>query len=248
MIIEKDEDLSGLRRIGRIVAMTREEVVQHVRGGITTGELDDIAAQCLARYGARSAPMLEYRFPGTACISVNEEVAHGIPGKKIINDGDLVNVDISAELDGYFADTGVTIIVGQGTSVQQQLCQCAQSALAVAMIEAKAGNKLNRIGKAIHTEAVTYGFTVIKNLCGHGIGRKLHDKPNKITNYYTRNDQYELVEGLVLAIEPFISTKAQFVTKGSDGWTLKVPIGNYVAQFEHTVIVTKGKPVILTHI
>jgi methionyl aminopeptidase len=248
MIIKNNDDLARLGRIGRIVALAREEVIKHIEAGIATAELDDIAARCLARYGARSAPILAYGFPGTACISVNEEVAHGIPGQKIIQAGDLVNVDISAELDGYFADTGATVITGQGTDVQRQLCQCAQSALVAAMAEAKAGNELNHIGQVVHAQAMRDGFVVIKNLCGHGIGRKLHEKPNKIPNYCSRANRYVLREGLVLAIEPFISTQAQFVTKSPDGWTLKVPAGNYVAQFEHTLVVTKDQPIIITQL
>lgn len=248
MIIETDEELAGLRRIGRIVALTRQEVIGHLRAGISTAELDDVAAQCLARHHARSAPVLAYNFPGTICISVNEEAAHGIPGSRIIKSGDLVNVDISAEMDGYFADTGATVIVDSGTPLQRSLCLCAQCALAAAVAEARAGCVLNRVGQAIHKEAVKHGFTVIKNLCGHGIGRSLHEKPSRILNYHSRRDGCLLTEGMVLAIEPFISTKAQFVAKAADGWTLKVPAGNYVAQYEHTVVVGKDKPVVLTEL
>jgi methionyl aminopeptidase len=248
MIIETEDDLTGLRRVGRIVALVREEVIRHVQAGMVTAELDDIAAQCLALHGARSAPILTYNFPGTICISINEEAAHGIPGNRKIRTGDLVNVDISAELDGYFADTGATIIIGQGTAVQQQLCQCTQSALTASMTVATAGNALNQISQAISAEASKCGFVVIKNLCGHGIGRNLHEKPDRILNYYSRSDRNMLTEGLVLAVEPFISTKAQLVKKSSDGWTLKVPKGNAVAQYEHTIVVTKDQPLILTQL
>lgn len=248
MTIESEKDLNALRKIGEIVAIAREEMLKKIKPGITTAELDAIGESVLSKYGAKSAPRHEYNFPGTTCISINDEVAHGIPGPRVIKHGDMVNVDVSAELNGFFADTGATIVVEPISPLKSNLCACSQSALHKAIEVLKAGRKINQIGRAIMTEARKSGFTVIKNLCGHGIGRKLHEKPNNILNYYNPSDYRLLNEGLVLAVETFISTGAEHVVQDSDGWTLKTPDKSLVAQFEHTVVVTKGKPIILTAI
>lgn len=246
MIVRSVDDVLGLKRVGRVVATVREELINHIIPGIRTIELDQIAAELLAEHGARSAPKQQYNFPGYTCISVNEEAAHGIPGDRKLTDGDMVNIDVSAEMDGYFADTGASIVVGAISPVQKSLCACGQSALRAAIAEAKTGHSINRIGMAIQVEAQKYGFTVIKNLCGHGIGRKLHEHPEKILNYYRKSENSRLEEGMVLAIEPFISTKAEVVTRASDGWTLKMKKGSQVVQYEHTIIVTNSVPMIIT--
>jgi methionyl aminopeptidase len=248
MIIKSEEDLIGLRRIGKIVALVREEMIKNIRPGITTAELDTVALNMLTKHGAKSAPKLQYNFPGTTCISVNDEVAHGIPGTRVLRNGDLVNVDVSAELDGYFADTGASIAIDPVSELQQKLCDCSQTALKQAIAAATTGNKINQIGKAIQNEAQKCGFTVIKNLCGHGIGKKLHENPQQISNYYRRSDQLVLGEGLVIALETFISARAEHVVRGADRWTLKTPDGSLAAQYEHTIVVTKGVPIILTEL
>ncbi len=248
MIIVSESELEALSRIGRIVATAREEMVRRVRPGITTRELDLIGEKVLDDFGAYSAPKSLYRFPGVTCISINDEAAHGIPGGRVISQGDMVNIDVSAELDGYFSDTGATVLVEPASDITRKLCDCARSSLDKALESTRAGKKINQIGKAIHDQAKKNGFTVIKNLTGHGIGRKLHDEPRAILNYYERRDKKVLKEGMVLALETFISTKAEAVIPMRDGWTLKTPDGSLVAQFEHTVVVTGDKPIILTEI
>lgn len=246
MSIDSEEDLKALEQIGRIVSIAREEMIKNIKPGITTKELDAIGQHVLASFGAKSAPKCEYNFPGFTCISVNDEAAHGIPGRRVLMPGDNINIDVSAELNGYFADTGATVILMEPNSAKNKLCDCAKSALFKGIAHARAGEKLNRIGKAIEQEAKRNGFTVIRNLAGHGIGRKLHEKPSHILNYYDPADKRKLRSGLVLAIESFVSTGAKFVTTDRDGWTLRTPDGSIVAQFEHTVVVTEKEPIILT--
>lgn len=246
MTVNSQKDLFYLKRIGELVAKTLQEMLENVKPGMTTEELDAIGERILRKKGARSAPKLVYNFPKTTCICVNEEVAHGIPGPKVINHGDLVNIDVSAELDGYFADTGASIAVTPVLPNIEGLCCCSQKALQRAISIVKAGTKINEIGKVIQDEASTAGFTVIKNLCGHGLGLSLHEEPKDIVNFYMPLDKRILREGQVIAIEPFISTHAEYVEEDKDGWTLKTLDGSFVAQYEHTIVVTKGNPIVLT--
>jgi methionyl aminopeptidase len=214
--------------------------------GMTTLELDAIGGQFLAAHGARSAPRLTYNFPGHTCISVNEEAAHGIPGSKVLKAGDLVNIDVSAELGGYFADTGGSAIIPPEAKLHLQICAVAKKALARAMQEARSGTKINRIGYAIETEAKRNGFTVIENLGSHGIGRALHEEPGFIPGYYDKNDPRVLRENQVITIEPFTSSGARQVVENGDGWTLITNPGVFTAQYEHTLVITKGQPLIMT--
>ena len=246
MIVKTDKDLDGLKAIGAIVSRVRETMKNATVPGITTLELDQIAKQLFDETGAISAPKNEYDFPGYTCISVNEEVAHGIPGKRVIQDGDLVNIDVSAVLNGYYADTGISFMVGQSDERIEKLCQCAVDAFHNGISKAKAGSKKNLIGKAVYNTARANGFNVIKNLTGHGIGRSLHESPDHILNYFDPWDSELLQEGTVLAVEPFISTKASMVTELGDGWTYVTKDKSLVAQCEHTIVVTKNEPIILT--
>lgn len=247
MIIETDEDLAKLQKIGRICALTLKEMLAAVRAGMTTKELDEMGGKILARYGATSAPMTVYDFPGYTCISINNEIAHGIPGDRIIKPGDMVNIDVSAELDGYFGDNGATMLVGGGDRMGQRLLKASKEALANAITAAVADRPLNHIGRAIENTAHRHGLKLIRNLCGHGVGHTLHDEPEMIDNYYDPRDKRRLVEGLVIAIEPFISEQENMVLQSKrDGWTLYTPHGTRAAQFEHTIVVTKKRPIILT--
>jgi methionyl aminopeptidase len=189
---------------------------------------------------------MTYDFPGSTCISINEQAAHGVPGTRRICAGDVVNVDVSAELDGYFADTGGTRVVPPISHSKARLCHATQVALAHAMSEARAGAPINRIGKAIQAVARQHRFKVITNLAGHGIGRSLHEEPEGIVSYYDRGDTRRLHAGQVIAIEPFLSTRSTVVHEGADGWTLLGDAGNLSAQYEHTIVVTNGEPIVAT--
>lgn len=246
MTIETDKDLIGLQEVGKIVALTLKEMMRLTEPGMTTSELDLIGKQLLEQHGAKSAPKITYGFPGYTCISINEEAAHGIPGTRIIQPGDIVNIDVSAEKNGYFADTGGTFVVPPSTHLKDRLLHSTRQALENACEYARAGRPINGIGKAIQKVAKRSGFRVIKNLTGHGVGRSLHEEPREIAGYYEPNDRRMLHNGLVIAVEPFLSTKSRFVKEEDDGWTLTTQKGNLSAQFEHTMVITKGKPILIT--
>jgi methionyl aminopeptidase len=246
MTIETQQDIDGLMRIGRVVSVVLDTMLDALEPGITTAELDGLGAKLLDSYGARSAPRITYNFPAATCISVNEEAAHGVPGPRRIQPGDVVNIDVSAELDGYFADTGGTRVVPPSTPSKDRLCRAASAALREAMKEARAGARINQVGKAIQRVAKTHRFRIIKNLGSHGVGRALHEEPASIAGYYDPSDHRVLTEGLVITIEPFLSTKSSFVTEGRDGLTLVAAPGNFSAQYEHTLIITRGAPIVVT--
>ena len=246
MTVESQDDIAGIMNAGQVVARVRDAMLSAVGPGMTTAELDRLGGELLDRFGARSAPRITYDFPGATCISVNEEAAHGVPGQRIIRAGDVVNVDVSAELNGYFADTGGTIVVPPVARVKARLCHAARMALKRALAEARAGAPINRIGKAAQRTAKSHGLKIIKNLAGHGIGRSLHEEPQGIVGYFDRLDTRRLRLGQVIAIEPFLSTKSTHVTEAEDGWTLVGHPANLSAQYEHTVIVTRGVPIVAT--
>jgi methionyl aminopeptidase len=245
MTIETAEDLEGLRRIGRVVALTRDTMAARVAPGICTRELDDIGRRVLDAQGARSAPE-RIGFPAATCISVNDEVAHGIPSDRVLCKGDLINIDVSAELDGYFADTGASFPVGRVPGRLHALLAATGQALSDAMKEARAGRPIRNVGRAVQRRARASGFSVIDSLCGHGVGRDLHEPPS-ISNRFDPRDRSRFWEGLVMTIEPFLTTRATSVYEEDDGWTLKTPDGSWGAQFEHTLVVTAGEPLVLTN-
>lgn len=246
MSIDSEEDLVGLRKVGRVVARCLLHMQSKIEPGMTTKELDVIGGEFLESHGAKSAPKLVYSFPGHTCISVNEEAAHGVPGSRALQAGDLVNIDVSAELGGYFADTGGSSILPPESKLHVKICAAAKKALELALLEARAGARLNRIGHAIEGVAKKSGFTVIENIGSHGVGRALHEEPGFIPGYYDKNDKRILRENQVITIEPFISSGAREVFDNGDGWTLTTDPGIFTAQYEHTLVITKGKPLIMT--
>jgi len=246
MTVSSEDELELLKEIGRIVANTLEAMGKALEPGMTTAELDAIGRRLLEEAGAHPAPELAYGFPGATCISINEEAAHGVPGDRVVRAGDVVNVDVSAELGGYFADTGGTTVVPPATPQKTRLCHATRTALAEAMKCARAGRPLNGIGAAIERTARQYGFRVIENLGSHGVGRALHEAPEHIPGYFDPSDKRLLQEGMVITIEPFLSTKSRIVEEGLDGWTLAGVKGNLSAQYEHTMIITKGDPIVVT--
>ena len=204
MSIQTEQELKGMQRVGQVVRLTLERMRAAVRPGITTGELDDIGAACLKEHGARSAPQLFYGFPGWNCISVNDEVVHGIPGDRKLEAGDLVTLDVTPELDGYVADAAVTVPVPPAKPLALALCECAEAAFWKAAALAKAGAPLSLLGGAVEREVKGRGFRVLRELSGHGVGRKIHEPPS-VLNYYDSRVRTRLTEGLVIALEPLIS-------------------------------------------
>ena len=247
MSITKEYELTGMKQISEIVGTTLKEMRAYARPGMTTKELDDFGGQILNDLGAKSAPRLTYDFPGWTCISVNNEIAHGIPShKKILQDGDLVNIDVSAELNGFWADNGGSFVLGEDLHHHQPLVDASRQILRKAINSIKGGVRIAEIGHLIEQEAKKQGYKVIRNLTGHGVGRSLHEEPEEIANYYDRYNQTRFKKNSVVAIETFISTASTIADTLNDGWTLVGNKGGFVAQHEHTIVVTSGAPLILT--
>lgn len=245
MSIRTQEELQRLRAIGRIVRLTLDRVAAAVRPGITTAELDEIGARTLAEHGAESAPPKVYGFPGALCISVNEEAIHGIPGPRQIHEGDLVKLDLVAEKDGFFADAAITVAAGPTTIQAGELARCAESAFWQAAREATAGNRVFDIGRAVEKETHRCGFQVMRDLCGHGVGRTIHEAPS-VPNYHDSRFRQRLTEGLVITIEPIISAGSSQGVQSKDGWTITTADRSWSAHYEHSVVITKGTPILLT--
>lgn len=246
MTADSENDIKYLKAIGRICAEALRKMMAAVRPGLSTGELDEMGRGFLESEGAHSAPEVTYNFPGATCISVSPVIAHGIPGSYALKDGDLIHIDVSAELDGYFADTGASLWVSKRSPDVHKLIEATKATIKKAVSVAKAGRPLNEIGKTVQQEAKRRGYNVIYELTGHGIGRGLHEEPGEILNFYNPRDRRILNDGLVLAIEPFLTTGQGRIKQQRDGWSLQTADGAIAAQFEHTIIVTRNEPIILT--
>ena len=245
MTIDGPDELEKLKEIGGICRDVLRAMGAAVRPGITPRELDVMGGEMLAARGARSAPILAYDFPGHTCISVGDTIAHGIPGNEPLKEGELINIDVSAEKDGFFGDTGASFPVGEVSDELKLLLKVTESAQRKAMFAARAGQPVNVVGKTVEREARKHGFKVIEGLNGHGVGGWIHEEPSVPNIYYAR-DKVKLKEGQVITIEPFLATKSHQYAEDTDGWTLRLAQGGYGAQFEHTFVVTKGAPIILT--
>ena len=275
MSIESQADFDGIRRVGRVVAEALRAMELETRAGITTGELDAIGAAVLTRHGARSAPQLFYACPTTNLISVNDEIVHGLPGARRLQGGDVVKLDVTAELDGYIADAATTVVVAPATAVGLQLKNCAVAAFEGGRRAARAGVGVAQVGRAVEQIVSLYGFSVIRPLSGHGVGRAIHEQPT-VPNFYDPQEHARLTEGLVVTIEPIIAERraatrgpemtrderrgalappsprsftgvgAPRIIEDSDGWTLRTHNGCLAAHYEHTMIITTGEPLIVT--
>jgi methionyl aminopeptidase len=245
MSIRNEQQLARLRAIGRIVRLALDRAAAAVRAGITTAELDAIGARVLAEHGAESAPPKVYNFPGALCISVNDEAIHGIPGPRVIREGDLVKLDLVAEKDGYFADAAVTVCAGATSPQALALARCAESAFWHATKAAVAGNRVFDIGRAVERETRRCGFQVMRDLCGHGVGRTIHEPPS-VPNYHDPRFRHRLTEGLVITIEPIIAAGSGSGYQANDGWTIRTVDQGWSAHYEHSVVITKGAPILLT--
>lgn len=247
MSITQEFEWIGMQKASEAVAYALKEMTQYAQPGMTTKELDNYGARILSDFGANSAPYLTYRFPGCTCISINNEFCHGIPSdKRILKEGDLVNIDVSAELNGFWSDNGGSFVLGEDINQHQKLVDASKLILKKAIDNIKGGVRISDIGHLIENEAKKSGFKVIKNLGGHGIGRSLHEQPDELLNYKNRFDQRRFKKNSVVAIETFISTTSTYADSLNDGWTMIGNKGGYMAQHEHTIVVTEGRPIILT--
>ncbi|MGI4884040.1 MAG: type I methionyl aminopeptidase [Janthinobacterium lividum] len=247
MSITSHADLAGLQRVSEAVGTTLQRMRAYAQPGMTTQALDAYWGRLLAASGARSAPRLAYGFPGWTCISVNNEVAHGVPSaRRVLQPGDLVNIDVSAELGGYWADNGGSFVLGADLHRHQPLVDASRQILRTALGRIRGGVRIATIGGLIEAEARKAGFRVLKNLVGHGVDRSLHEEPAEIPCYYDRYNRKRFQKNSVVAVETFISTGATLAHPLGDGWTLATKDGSFVAQHEHTIVVTDGPPLILT--
>lgn len=247
MSITKEAELAGMQKVSEAVAYTLKEMREYAQPGMSTKELDEFGAAILARFGARSAPYKTYGFPGYTCISVDNEFCHGVPSvKRILKEGDLINIDVSAELNGFWADNGGSFVLGNDIHQHQQLVNASKEILQKTISHIRGGVKIADIGHLMETEAKKRGFKVIKNLGGHGVGRGLHEEPTELLNYRNRQDLRRFKKNSVVAIETFISTASIYAVDAKDGWTMVGNKGGYMAQHEHTLVVTDGMPLILT--
>jgi methionyl aminopeptidase len=245
MSIETEADWAGLREVGRVVRLTLDALAADVRPGVTTADLDRIAAAVLARHGARSAPAMVYGFPGTVLISINEEVVHGVPGPRRIMPGDIVKLDVTLEKNGYMGDAARTVLVERASDLATRLRSCAESAFARAAAVARAGVRVNEIGRVVDREVRRCGFAVARGLTGHGIGRTIHEPPNVANEYDPRQTEI-LTEGLVITIEPMVVAGSGHVVTDQDGWTVRTRDGGLASHHEHTLVITRDAPVLLT--
>ena len=245
MSIQSQADLDGMQRVGKAVALILNEMCATACAGMTTAELDDVGARAMSRLGARSAPRVMYGFPGYTCISVNQEIVHGIPGGRRLKPGDVVKIDVTAEQGGYIADAARTVILEPSSSEATRLRHTAIVALDEALRAARAGRRVSAIGRAVEQCARADGFAVVRELCGHGVGRAIHEEPN-VPNYEDRFSRDRLTEGLVIAVEPMLTARRTRAVLMRDGWTIRTADGSVAAHEEHTIIIAGERPIIVT--
>ena len=245
MSIQDEQELRSLQAAGAIVKQVLKAMRAEVRPGISTQQLDEIGARVMREQGAQSAPAMVYQFPGATCISVNDEAVHGIPGSRTLNDGDIVKLDVTIEKNGYMADAAVTVPVGNVSPLAQQLIACAEQAFAKAMVVARAGFRVFEIGRTVERVVRKCGFAVIPELAGHGIGKTIHESP-RVPNFGDPQARQTMNSGLVITVEPIISTGSGKVFTDQDGWTVRTSDHALSAHFEHTLVVTSGRPLLLT--
>lgn len=247
MSITTESELIGMQNASDAVAYALKEMRKFAQPGMTTKEVDDYGGEILNDLGAKSAPYVTYGFPGWTCISVNKEFCHGISSdKRVLKEGDLINIDVSAELNGFFSDNGGSFVIGEDLNKHQKLIEASKEILYKAIHNIKGGVRISDIGFLMENEAKKRGYKVIKNLTGHGIGRNLHEAPHEIANYRDKFNLTRFKKNSVVAIETFISTTSTIAETLQDGWTMVGNKGGFMAQHEHTIVVTDGKPIILT--
>ena len=245
MSIQSEYELQQLRGVGIVVRKALTEMQVAVQPGITTAELDAICARVFRENGASSAPNKVYGFPGTACISVNDEAVHGIPGSRVLVDGDLLKIDVTAERNGFYADAAETVLVGKVSARAGALARCAERAFRKAMRVARHGSAVGVIGAAVEREVRSSGFSVVRSLCGHGVGRTIHEEP-EVPNYPDPHAHFTLREGLVVAVEPIIAAGRGDSVLDKDGWTVRTRDGSMAAHYEQTIVITRGTPLLIT--
>jgi methionyl aminopeptidase len=243
--IRNDAEREGMAAVGRLVGEALRHMEAAVAPGVTTAALDEVGASFLRGQGAESAPQAIYNFPGFCCISVNDEVVHGVPGPRRLAAGDLVKLDVTARLDGYIADAAVTVPVGVVDARHQSLCDAAHAAFERALPHVRPGRRVSDVGRIIDAEVRGRGFAVVREVAGHGVGRTIHEPPD-VLNYFNPHQRDRFEDGQVVAIEPIITMSQTRLVEDPDGWTLRTKNGVFAAHYEHTVVVTAGGAQLLT--
>jgi methionyl aminopeptidase len=239
-------ELEQMREAGRLVGEVLTELAAAVAPGVSTADLDELAEKRIRQAGATPAFKGYHGYPATICASINDEVIHGIPsGRRVLNEGDIISIDVGASLDGYFGDSALTLPVGKISEPAAALLRVTEESLYKAIDEAKPGNRVSDIGHAVQKHVEAYGFSVVREFVGHGIGQRMHEEP-QIPNYGEPGHGPRLAEGMVLAIEPMVNAGTAAVKVLADGWTAVTRDKSLSAHFEHTVAVTAGEPWILT--
>ncbi|WP_345453979.1 type I methionyl aminopeptidase [Deinococcus aluminii] len=246
MTITDERDLKGMQRAGRVVAATLQALKAAVEPGVTPAQLDALAGEVFGRHGATSAPRQVYGAPVNVFVSVNDAIVHGLPTQRPLQPGDVVKLDVTPFVDGYVADAAITVVVPPASPLALRLIECAEAAFKAAMQVARAGRPVNAIGRAVEAEVTRRGFSLLRELQGHGVGRTIHEAPD-VPNFYHPANRAPLREGMVIAVEPMVSSgKAWRTRTRSDGWTISTRDGGLAAHYEHTVMITRRQPLILT--
>jgi methionyl aminopeptidase len=245
MVLKTKAELEGMRQAGKVVAALLRLMEQEVRPGVTTQQLDAVAEKFIRSQGATPAFKGYHGFPASICASVNEEVVHGIPGQKILQEGDIVGIDVGAIVDGYYADAARTFPVGKVDPESQKLIEVTREAMKQGIAKAVEGNRISDISHAVQQYAEKHGYGVVRKYTGHGIGKNLHEEP-QVPNFGKPNQGMKLVEGMALAIEPMLNAGSYEVDELSDGWTVVTRDRKRSAHFEQSIVVGKKKPEILT--
>lgn len=245
MSVDGPKDLEALQACANVTKETLATLKQATKAGVSTKTLELLAKQVFDKYGARSAPELFYKFPGTVLISINDEAVHGIPNERVIQAGDVVKLDVTPELNGFVTDACITVAVEPVAKETKQLLKTSEKALQKAIAIAKSGVKVNELGKVIEKEVKRNGFSVIRELGGHGVGKSIHEAPD-VMNFYDSKQKAILKEGMVITIEPIIAAGSGRIYTAKDKWTIKTKDKSPVAHFEHTLVITKGNALVLT--
>lgn len=245
IICKTPREIEIMREAGKIVALTHQELKKHIKPGITTLELDEIAEKFIRKLNAIPSFKGYNGFRGSICASVNNELVHGIPGKRVLKDGDIISLDIGAKYNGYHGDSAWTYPVGQIDKATQELLDVTEESLYIGLKEAKPGERLSNISHAIQTYAESNGFSIVREYVGHGIGQDLHEDP-QIPHYGPPNKGPRLKPGMVLAVEPMVNAGSRYVKTLADNWTVVTVDGKMCAHFEHTIAITESGYEILT--
>ncbi|HDR7379817.1 MULTISPECIES: type I methionyl aminopeptidase [Bacillus] len=245
IICKTPREIEIMREAGRIVALTHQELKQHITPGITTKELDQIAEKTIQKYGATPSFKGYNGFPGSICASVNEELVHGIPGKRKLEEGDIISIDIGAKYNGYHGDSAWTYPVGNISESVQKLLDVTEKSLYLGLEQVKPDERLSNISHAVQTHAEENGFSIVREYVGHGIGQDLHEDP-QIPHYGPPNRGPRLKPGMVICVEPMVNQGRRYVKTLSDDWTVVTVDGKWCAHFEHTIALTEAGYEILT--